>query len=207
MRNTLAALAMTLAATPVAAEPIEFVIDKSHQYIGFEVSHFGFSPVRGRFDSVDATLLIDASAPERSSVTVVIETASVDTDHAARDGHLRSADFFDVEAHPTMTFESTEITFDTPTSGRIVGDLTLLDATAPVALDFELLRDAPFPLPGYNNVRTLGFRASGEIKRSDWGMTTYVGEPIGDEVALIIQFDAVNCEGDAASAPSCTYGR
>ncbi|MEO1293946.1 MAG: YceI family protein [Pseudomonadota bacterium] len=208
----LACATLVAATVPSHAAQLEFILDKSHQYIAFEASHLGFSPVRGRFQDVDATLMIDEANPETSTVRVVIQTASVDSDHAARDGHLRSPDFLSAEAHPEIVFESTAIRFDEtaeghPQSGTITGDLTLRGVTKPASLSFELLRDAPFPFPGYNNVRTLGFKAQGTIRRAEWGMTYALGEIIADEVELTLNFDAVHCVGDAAKAPSCTYGR
>ena len=205
---TLVCTFINLLAPQSMAAPVQFIIDKTHQYIGFEASHFGFSPVRGRFDDVDITLMLDEVNPEKSKVNVVVYTKSIDTDHEPRDEHLRSADFFNVSQYPEMTFSSKSLVFGKDTSsGKIVGDLTLLGITKSITLDFKLTRDAPFPLPGYNNVRTLGFLAEGSIKRAYWGMDIYLGEAIADEVHLTIQFDAVNCAGDAAKAPSCKYGR
>ena len=196
-----------IAAAPVSAQPVEFVIDKSHQYVGFEASHFGLSPVRGRFDDVDVTLLIDEENAENSRVDVIIQTNSIDTDHGPRDDHLRGADFFNTADYPTMIFAGKALNLSGDSSAKLTGDLTLLGVTKPVTLDFTLTRDIAFPLPGYHNVRTLGFQADGMIKRTDWGMNTYVGEAIADDVRLTIQFDAVQCVGAALAAPSCDFGR
>ncbi len=199
------ALSAALASTALAA-PVTFILDKSHQYIGFEIAHFGYSDVVGRFANVDGTFTFDEEAPANSSIEFVIQADSIDTFHEKRDDHLRSADFFNVEAYPTILFGSTSVEMTGDNTGRLHGELTMLGQTKPVVLDFVMLKDAPFPLPHYNNVRTVGFEVSGVMKRSDWGMDTFVG-PIGDEVHLKMNFDVVLCEGEAAQAPSCTHGR
>ncbi len=199
------ALSAALAGTALAA-PVTFVLDKSHQYIGFEISHFGYSDVVGRFTDVEGTFTIDEASPENSSIEFVIQADSIDTLHQKRDDHLRSADFLDVEKFPTILFGSTSVDLSSENTGQLHGELTMLGETKPVVLDFVMVQDAPFPLPNYNNVRTVGFEARGVLKRSDWGLDTFVG-PIGDDVILKFNFDVVLCEGEAAQAPSCTYGR
>ncbi len=203
----LAAALLAASSTLASAEPTTFQLDKSHQFIGFEIGHFGYSKTIGRFNDVDGTFVIDEADPAKSEVDFTIQTASIDTQHEKRDGHLKSADFFDVEKFPTITFKSTAVELTGDNKGKITGDMTMLGETKPVTLDFVMVQDAPFPLPNYKNVRTLGFMAEGEIKRSDWGLDTFVGVPISDEVRLILNFDAVLCEGEAAEAPSCTFGR
>lgn len=208
MKSLLLAAALLFAGNAYAADETKtFQLDKSHQFIGFEIGHFGYSKLIGRFTDVDGSFVIDETHPEKSEVDFTIQTASIDTLHERRDDHLRSSDFFDVEKHPTITFKSTSLELSGKTAGKVTGDMTMLGVTKPVTLTFELVNDAPFPLPNYKGVRTLGFMAEGEIKRSDWGLDTFVGLPISDEVRLIVNFDAVLCEGEAAEAPSCTYGR
>ncbi len=208
MKTLLLAAALLAASSTFAqAETKTFQLDKSHQFIGFEIGHFGYSKTIGRFTDVDGNFVIDEANPAKSEVDFTIQTASIDTQHEKRDSHLKSSDFFDVETHPTITFKSRNLELTGENKGKVTGDMTMLGVTKPVTLDFELVNDAPFPLPNYKGVRTLGFMAEGEIKRSDWGLDTFVGVPISDEVRLILNFDAVLCEGEAAEAPSCTYGR
>ena len=108
MRKVLASAAVgaaLLGAPALAAD--EFAFDPSHTHILFSIDHFGFSDVHGEFLDFEGSAVFDPDAPEDGSVTVTIDTASIDTGWAARDEHLRNADFFDVETHPTMTFAST----------------------------------------------------------------------------------------------------
>lgn len=198
-------VAIGLGATAALAQPKEFRLDRSHSYIGFEINHFGFSRTVGRFNDYSGKILIDEADPARSAVEVDVKTASIDTNHEARDGHLRSADFFNVDQFPSMIFKSTGIQMTGDREGKVTGNLTLLGVTKPVTLDFFWTKDGTVPIPAYKNVRTIGFMATGQIKRSEFGMDTFVGEPIGDEVDLKINFDAVHCVGEAAQAPSCTY--
>jgi polyisoprenoid-binding protein YceI len=200
-----ALLGAGLVTTPAMAEPIEFQIDRTHSYIGFDVHHFGYSRTIGRFDDYAGIIMIDDKDPAASSAEVTIKAASIDTNHKMRDDHLRSADFFDVAKFPTMTFKSTSIKMMDEKRGQITGQFTMLGVTKPVALDFEWTKDAPFPNPAYFGIRTVGFQAEGKIKRTDFGMTSFVGDPIGDEVSISIYFDAIHCAGEAAKAPACSY--
>ena len=123
--------------------------------------------------------------PANSRIEVTIETASVDTFFAKRDEHLRSADFFNVAEHPTMTFKSTKVERTGENTARMVGDLTLLGVTKPVALDVTLNAFKENPI---NNKMTAGFTATGSIKRSEFGMKAYV-PAVGDTVALRIDME------------------
>lgn len=196
----------TLSMTTSARNIEEYQIDRSHAHFGFEVGHFGYSRVMGRFNDLRGTLMINDDNLELSTVALTIESASIDTNHAKRDEHLRDEDFFNVKKFPKITFKSQKIEMLGKQNGRIQGELTMLGVTKPVVLDFELKKAAPFPLPGYHNVHTRGFHASGSIKRSAFGMDIYLpGDAISDDVVLDIKFDAVKCVGEAAKAPSCTY--
>ena len=194
-----------LTATQATAEPIEFQIDRTHSHVGFDVHHFGFSRTIGRFDDYAGIIMIDDKNPEGSSAEVTIKTASVDTNHKKRDDHLRNEDFFNVTKFPTMTFKSTAIKMMDEKHGQITGQFTMLGVTKPVTLNFRWTRDAPFPNPAYFGIRTVGFQAEGKIKRTDFGMNSFVGDPIGDEVSLSLYFDAIHCTGEAAKAPACSY--
>lgn len=138
-----------------------WAIDPTHSEVGFVARHLMVSKVRGSFSDISGTVEV-ADELGDSVATVAIATASVSTGTADRDAHLRSADFFDVETFPEMTFVSTS--FDGST---LVGDLTIKGVTKPVTLDVE-----------YNGVATdpwgndkAGFEAKGELNRTDWGLT------------------------------------
>jgi polyisoprenoid-binding protein YceI len=186
------AVGLACAALPALAEPVKLKLDRSHVYVGFQVAHLGYSTVHGRFND----------EPESSSVTVAIQASSIDTNFEARDKHLRTADFFDVEKFPTLIFKSTRIEKTGDNTARITGDLTMLGATRPVTLDAKLVRMAEHPSPAYRKALTAGFSARGKIKRSEFGMTKFVPF-LGDDIDVLIDVEAARCEGEAAEAPSC----
>lgn len=150
-----------------------WTIDPGHSEVGFTVRHLGLSKVRGRFNSFSGTVDI-AENQLASSVTATIDLSSVDTNNETRDGHLQSADFFNAENTPTMTFVSTGVTQDT-----LSGDLTIAGVTRPVELDLEYHGVAT---DGYDATRA-GFSASGQIKRSDFGIE--FNAPLGVDGMLI----------------------
>jgi polyisoprenoid-binding protein YceI len=143
-----------------------YAIDNAHSEIGFTVRHMMFAKVRGTFNKWTADLAYDAANPAKSTVEVQIDTASIDTREAQRDGHLRSADFFDTEKFPKMTFASKRI--EPAASGRykVTGDLTLHGVTREVTLDVEQTGTGKDP---WGNQRIL-FTAHGSVNRSDFGL-------------------------------------
>ena len=138
-----------------------WTIDPTHTEVGFVARHLTVSKVRGSFTDVSGTVVVGETLAD-STAEVVIKTASVATGTADRDGHLRSADFFDVENHPDMTFRSTS--FDGST---LTGDLTIKGVTKPVTLDVEFGGVATDP---WGNEKA-AFEAEGDIDRTDWGLT------------------------------------
>ncbi len=143
-----------------------FAIDPSHTELGFAVRHMAVSKVRGRFSTFEGTIDI-AEDPADSKVSVTIDARSVDTRDETRDNHLRTNDFFDVENHPTWTFDSTSVTGVSPTSWKVEGDLTIRGVTRPVTLDVTLEGVVKDP---YGNHR-VGFSASTSINRDDFGVS------------------------------------
>jgi polyisoprenoid-binding protein YceI len=145
--------------------PGEWAIDVSHTEVGFSVRHLGLAKVRGRFQAFEGTVHV-AERPEDSSVEVAIEAASINSRDEARDNHLRSADFFDAETFPHLTFRSTGVR---PQADHwlVDGELTIKDITLPVVLEaaFEGIATDPW---GGNRA---AFSASTEIDREDWGLT------------------------------------
>jgi polyisoprenoid-binding protein YceI len=184
------AAASAASLTPVAAEAAAetFVIDPVHTNIVFVTSHLGFSRMIGQFQAFSGEFTFDDQAVKNSAVSVTIQTASVDTDDQARDDHLRSPDFFNAAEFPEMTFASTAIERTGDKTGKITGDLTLLGVTKPVTLDVTFNQRAPHPLPQYNGVEVAGFSAATTIKRSDFGMSTFV-PAIGDEIEIILEVE------------------
>jgi len=175
--STTAATSATAAATsddvapdavPAVAElpaPGIWTIDPGHAEVGFVGRHFGLTKVRGRFTRVEGAVTF-AAEPSRSTVEVTIDMASVRSGDRARDDHLRSPDFFDVEQHPTATFRSTSATVD-GTRATVVGDLTIKGVTRAVRLDVVVVGQADDP---WGNRRAV-LSAQGTINREDWGLT------------------------------------
>lgn len=194
-----AALALSTSPVAVSAEMAEtYQIDPVHSTVGFKVKHL-FSFVNGRFDDLSGTIQLDNEKPENSSVDVTIETKSINTANEKRDGHLRTADFFDVEKHPTITFKSKSVKQTGEKTADVVGDFTLLGVTKEVTLKAELLGKGK----GMEGGQITGWRAATSIKRSDHGMTwgkDIEGVPlIGDEVEIVIDIEApAKAEGTAA---------
>lgn len=143
-----------------------YAIDPSHSQVGFKVRHLVVSKVRGTFDEFDATLHV-AEQPVDSSVEVTVQLASIDTRDAGRDGHLRSADFFDVENHPTMTYRSTAVREVGDGRLEVDGELTVLGVTRPLRLQATFEGVAKDP---WGNTK-VAFSATGKLNREEFGIT------------------------------------
>jgi polyisoprenoid-binding protein YceI len=156
----------TLASTPSPAGISgDYILDPAHTRIGFSARHAMVTKVRGAFTQFEGNAHVDADSPANSSVRVTIQTASLATGNDQRDGHLRSADFFDVETYPEITFVSTEVKRD-GTDWTVAGDLTINEVTKPITVVFEETGAATDP---FGNER-VGFEGRVTINRSDWGL-------------------------------------
>jgi len=168
-----------------------FGIDKAHSEAVFQVRHL-LTKVRGRFTDFEGTVKLDQENPENSSVDVSIQATSIDTSQADRDVHLRSADFFDVEKFPTLTFKSTRVTPTGNQTFAVAGDLTIHGITKSVVLPTTFLGMAKDP---WGNERA-GFEAEVTINRKDYGLNWNAaleagGFLVGDEVKISLQVQAV----------------
>ena len=143
-----------------------YTIDPSHSRVGFSTRHAMVTKVRGAFNEVGGQATTGPNL-EGASIEVNIETASIDTRSGDRDAHLKSADFFDVEQYPAITFRSTEVVAADADTLRVTGDLTIKDVTRPVTVDFEYAGAAQDP---FGNVR-IGFEGSTVVNRKDFGLT------------------------------------
>lgn len=187
VRLTAVALAVAGLTLPAYAAD-KFLLDASHASVLFSISHLGFSKTYGRFNSVEGAFTLDADAPEKSSVVVTLDAASIDTNHKERDEHLRGKDFFDTAQYPNLIYKSTSVTRTGENSATVTGDLTMHGVTKPVPLEVTLNKTGPHPRDATKTVA--GFSARGALKRSDFGMT--YGVPVlGDEVELIIDVETV----------------
>lgn len=167
-------------------------IDPTHSNVTFAVKHLMVSTVRGRFPDVSGTIVLDPAAPAAASVEVTIDVASIDTGTEARDGHLRSADFFDVENHPTITFRSTRVEPTGDATAKIHGDLTIRGTTRPVVLEGTLVAT----VTGMQGERRAAFEASTKIDREAWGLTWNValesgGWLVSKEIRIDLEIAAV----------------
>lgn len=148
----------------------EYKIDPAHTFVQFEISHLGFSTLVGRFNRMQGVFNWDRASPEGSSIEITIDTASVDTNWAERDKHLREEDFLHVEKYPTAIFKSTNYTGDAD-SGVLEGMLTLHGVTRPITLEVTAVGEGDDPWGGYR----AGFDATTTLRRSDFGMEYDLG--------------------------------
>ena len=169
-----------------------WTLDNSHSQASFVVRHLMVSKVRGRFGELSGTIEA-AENPLESVVTATIDASSIDTRDEQRDGHLRSPDFLDVERFPNLQFRSTGITEQGPGRWTLTGDLTIRDVTRPVEVDvtYEGLAVNPF-----TSAKTVGFSATTEIDREDFGLTWNQtveggGVLVGKKVQIDLEVEAV----------------
>lgn len=181
-------LIAALVALPLVAQeaPESWTVDKSHSSATFKIRHL-MSNVTGNFGDFDAAINLDRANPAASSVEFTIQAASIDTRNESRDKHLRSADFFDVEKHPTITFRSTAIKAKSQTEFDVTGDLTMKGVTKRVTLPVTFLG---FLKDGRGNEKA-GFEIETKINRKDYGVTwnralDEGGFVLGDDVRVSI---------------------
>jgi polyisoprenoid-binding protein YceI len=161
-------------------------IDSSHTSATFSVRHMMITNVRGEFQKVSGTVQFDAAAPEKSQIDASIDVASISTREAQRDAHLKSADFFDVENHPQMTFKSKSIRSKGPAAYEVKGDLTIRGTTHEVTVDVE--GPSPEHKDPWGGTR-IGANATTKIKRGDFGLKWNTaleagGVLVGEEVTI-----------------------
>jgi polyisoprenoid-binding protein YceI len=182
-------MSTTATATPAKTT---WTIDPAHSLIEFAVRHLMITTVKGRFSAVEGTVQLDEADPSFNDVTVRIDVASIDTREPQRDAHLRSADFFDVETFPHITFSSTRPIARRGNTFTLAGDLTLHGVTQEVTLDVTEEGRVKDP---WGNER-LGFSAVTKIKRSDFGLTWNQvleagGVAVGDEIKISLDLELV----------------
>lgn len=175
-------------------------IDSAHSEINFTVRHMMISKVRGHFESFAGVVNFDEENPTNTTVDVTVDLNSINTKDAQRDGHLRSADFFDVENYPTMTFVSKRVEKTGENEGRLIGDLTIRGMTKEVVFDVAYAGQALSPW----GTTSAGFAASGKINRKDWGLTWNQaletgGVLVGEDVQIAIELELVK-EAEAVAA-------
>jgi polyisoprenoid-binding protein YceI len=184
---------MMIAAMPAQAQtaaPEKYTFDKAHTQIMFFANHLGFSVSEGEFLDFDGHFIFDREKPENSSVDVTIQTASINMDDADWDKSMKSANFFNVEKFPTMTFKGTSIKVTGDNSAEITGDLTLLGVKKPVTLMVKHNKSGTHP---YTGKFVAGFSATANINRSDWGMN-YGIPGVANDIELRIEAEGIREE-------------
>ena len=189
-RALIPALALALLLPALAsAQPAVYKVDSDHSGVSFTIRHF-VSNVPGRFKDFDGVIKYDAKNPAASSVSFTIQAASIDTDNADRDNHLRNADFFDVEKFPTLTFSSTSVKAVDADTLEVTGDLTMKGQTKKVTVPVDFLGTVKTP-----RGEKAGFETSFKLDRKEYGITwnralDTGGAILGDEVKINISIEA-----------------
>ena len=194
MSATLALLALVALPAAVLALDTNWNVDAAHSEVGFSVRHF-FTPVTGSFGDYEVDLVFDPADPSNSSVSAVIQVASIDTGVDGRNQHLMSGDFFEAERFPEITFMSTSVRSTGDSTMIATGELTIKDTTRTVDLEVELLgiQDVPEQMQSRMGAQVAGFRAALVIDRNDFGVG--VGNwaetaVVGSEVTIDILVEA-----------------
>ena len=171
----------------------EWNIDPTHSAAHFSVRHLMISNVRGEFSKLSGSVVLDPADLTRSNVEVNLETSSINTREPQRDEHLRSADFFDVANHPSITFRSKRITAAGPEQFKLAGDLTIRGVSKEVTFDVE--GPTPAIKDPWGNMRS-GVSATAKINRKDFGLVWNAviesgGVAVGDQVSITIEAELV----------------
>jgi polyisoprenoid-binding protein YceI len=171
-----------------------WTLDPAHSQVEFSVKHMMITTVRGQFRKFTADVDFDEEHPEKSSVVAHLDASSIETGMEARDAHLRSADFFDTDTYPEMTFRSTHITGNDG-NYKIDGDLTIRGETRPVTLEAEI----GGIVPNMQGGRRAAFNATTKISRKAWGLAWNValesgGFLVGDDIKISIDLAVLQAE-------------
>ncbi|HCJ30893.1 MAG TPA: YceI family protein [Pseudomonas sp.] len=188
LKKTVAALALGSSILAGQVFAADYAIDTKgqHAFVNFKISHLGYSWLWGSFKEFDGNFSFDADQPEASKVKVNLQTASIDSNHAERDKHLRSDDFLNVSEHPTATFESTSVTSTGEGTADITGNMTLNGVTKPVVIAAKFLGEGKDPWGGYR----AGFEGTTTLKLKDFDIKMDLG-PASQTVDLIISVEGV----------------
>ena len=175
-----------LMALPASAD--DYVIDtaKAHAFIQFRIQHLGFSWLYGRFNSFEGNFSFDEAKPGAAKVAVEIDVASIDTNHAERDKHLRGPDFFDVDMFPSASFVSTNYKPMGMNKGQLMGNLTIRGVSKPVTIDVTHVGAGDDPWGGYRR----GFHGTTTIAMADFGIPYNLG-PASRNVELMLSIEGI----------------
>lgn len=185
-----------MSTTTLATGVQPHIVDASHSQVNFIVRHMGFSKVRGRFESFEATVHMEPGDLSTLEAEAVIQVASVTTQDEKRDAHLRSGDFFLVDEHPTLTFRSTGVRDIRGNAFTLAGDLTMRGVTRQVELEGEFLGEGTDPWGGTR----VAFEAGTTINRKDFGLNWNAvletgGFLVSEDVRIVLEIQAVRRDG------------
>ncbi|MFT5718298.1 MAG: polyisoprenoid-binding protein YceI [Oleiphilaceae bacterium] len=183
--TTILALSTTYAALVEAAD-YKIDVKGAHASINFKIKHLGYSWLTGRFNDFDGEFSYDPAAPEKSKISVEINTESLDSNHAERDKHLRSDDFLDVKKFPTAQFKSTNFKVNNADEAVITGNLTLHGVTKSISFPVQKIGEGNDPWGGYRS----GFTGVTNLKLADYGITRSLG-PASTHVELELNIEGI----------------
>lgn len=171
--------------SPIIFAAETYVLDPMHTYVLWHINHLGFSTQSGKW-AAEGNLVLDEKKPQNSKVNAVIHIANMVTGIPELDKHLKAPLFFDVEKFPTATFVSNKVELTGKKSAKVIGILTVHGVSKPVTLDVKLNKMGENPI---SNKMSVGFSATTKIKRSDFGIVTFLPQ-LGDEVKINIEAEA-----------------
>lgn len=179
-----------MSSTSIKTGTTTYAIDASHSQVGFSVKHMMFSTVRGNFRGFEGTIVVDSDNPANSIVNVTIDTSTITTGDEKRDEHLRSADFFDAEKYPTITFKSTSIDFKDAEDFTINGELTMHGVTNAVKIKAEQTGEGTNPW----GVDVAGFEGNAKVNRKEFGLNWNAalekgGVLVGDDIKISLELE------------------
>jgi polyisoprenoid-binding protein YceI len=182
-------LAAAVLGATAYADAAEYAIDKqgAHAFVQFRVKHLGYSWLYGRFNNFDGSFTFDEKDPAKNKVEVTVDVTSLDSNHAERDKHLRSADFLDASKFPKATFVSTAYKFTGENTADLTGDLTLHGVTKPITIQVEHIGMGADPWGGFR----AGFEGRATIKPAEWGIAMAKLGPASEEVELFLTVEGV----------------
>lgn len=182
--KTLITLFTLLCSTVIMADTYQVDTKGSHAFVQFKIKHIGISWLYGRFDTFDGTFTYDEKDPSKSTIQMTVDTSSVNSNHTARDKHLRSDDYLNVTAHPTATFNSTSFVETENGHGTVTGNMTLNGVTKEISLDVSFVGGGEDPWGGYRR----GYEATTELKLTDYNIKNAAE---GQTVQLIVSVEGI----------------
>lgn len=181
--SLIAALGLATASATAFAKPREYAVDPAHTFITFKVSHIGYAWIPGAFNDFAGSFTYDAENPANSKANFTVRTASLDTEHAERDKHLKGEDFFHVEKYPVARFVSTGFEKTGEKTGLLKGELTIKDVTQPVTFEVTELGAGEDPWGNYR----IGFEARARINFKDFNITYDLGPVTEADIIVAVE--------------------